>query len=177
MTRSLFLQLFLSPKTPARLTKSSVSPFFHLSVAARCESTGCIVHTFFPAVSTSCIRSDECTVAPHTRSQYFFYLSAISFCLWPIYDPRAPFCTHFCTDLSFRCMNKQCTSLERKESNKTKRCPPSPLAGLHFDNWGTFGSTILLLRSRKLWWQSYGSANSSTVNLFIMLCFFFINES
>lgn len=58
----------------------------------------------------------------HTHSRHSFHLSAISFCLWPIYHPRALFCTHFYTELSFRCMNRQCASWERKESNKTKCC-------------------------------------------------------
>lgn len=137
-------------KCQSVLRKNLGDSVFHSFGRARCDSSIRIVCSFFfPAVFLSCMHRGAATHT-HTLSQYFFHLSAISFCLWPIYHPRVLFCTHFYTDLSPRCTNKQRASWKKKRKQQDETLlPPSRLASLHFDNWETFGTRGLA--SENLW--------------------------
>lgn len=96
-THFLFFQLVLSPKTPVlRRLGDCFSFLWRSSVWQYCLYC---IH-LFSSCSFIYMLWQTCAHT-HIHSGFFFHLSAISFCLWPIYHPRALFYIHFYTAYPF----------------------------------------------------------------------------
>lgn len=114
-THFLFFQLVLSPKTPV-LRRLFFIPLAKLGVTVLFVLYTPFFQLFFHIHAVANVRAHS-----HTLKILFLSISHLILSLTHL-PPTRPFLYSFLHRLSFRCMNRQCTSWERKESNKTKHC-------------------------------------------------------
>lgn len=113
---------------------------FHSSGEARCDSTVCIVYTFFPAVLSYTCCGKRARTLTYTQDSFSIYQPSHS-----VSDPsttHAPFSILIFTPPILSLYEQAMRRLGKKRKQQDETLPPSRLTSLHFDNWyysETFG--------------------------------------
>lgn len=112
------------------------TPFFQL----------CLFHIH----STQCGKRAHTRTHAHTFTILFPSISHLILSLTHL-PPTCPFLYSFLHRAILSLYEQAMRELGKKRKQQDEMLPPSRLASLHFDNWGTFGSTASFLRSPELW--------------------------